>query len=246
MKLSRWQIDLGLALTLTSAALYLLLYAVHRDLLYIRDSILGSLALLPVEIFIWTLITNGLLGARDRAARLQKLNMVIGAFFSEVGIALLRRFSAVDPTVEGIRQELLVAASWPEERFAQVQQRLKEHSCTVTIRQLDLVALRSYLVSRREFLLGLLESPSLLEHETFTDLLWAVFHLMEELEYRTGFEGLPQTDYDHLTVDANRAYGLIVRGWVDYMRHLKASYPYLFSLAVRTNPFDREASVIMR
>jgi hypothetical protein len=27
------------------------------------------------------------------------------------------------------------------------------------------------------------------------------------------------------------------------MRHLKTDYPYLFSLAVRQNPFDPEASV---
>jgi hypothetical protein len=27
------------------------------------------------------------------------------------------------------------------------------------------------------------------------------------------------------------------------MKHLKANYPYLFSLAVRTNPFDTNASV---
>jgi hypothetical protein len=27
------------------------------------------------------------------------------------------------------------------------------------------------------------------------------------------------------------------------MKHLKADYPYLFSLAVRTNPFDANASV---
>jgi hypothetical protein len=30
------------------------------------------------------------------------------------------------------------------------------------------------------------------------------------------------------------------------MKHLKANYPYLFSLAVRTNPFDTNASVITR
>jgi len=27
------------------------------------------------------------------------------------------------------------------------------------------------------------------------------------------------------------------------MKHLKANYPYLFSLAARTNPFDANASI---
>ena len=33
--------------------------------------------------------------------------------------------------------------------------------------------------------------------------------------------------------------------WLDYMRHLKADYPYLFSLAIRTNPFRHDASPII-
>jgi len=32
--------------------------------------------------------------------------------------------------------------------------------------------------------------------------------------------------------------------WVDYMRYLNGDYPYLFPLAMRTNPFDQNASVI--
>jgi hypothetical protein len=30
------------------------------------------------------------------------------------------------------------------------------------------------------------------------------------------------------------------------MKHLKENYPYLFSLAMRTNPFDADASVIVK
>jgi hypothetical protein len=30
------------------------------------------------------------------------------------------------------------------------------------------------------------------------------------------------------------------------MEHLKDNYPYLFSLAMRTNPFDQDASVIVK
>jgi hypothetical protein len=35
---------------------------------------------------------------------------------------------------------------------------------------------------------------------------------------------------------------LLVTEWLSYMRHLSDSYPYLFSLAMRTNPFDPQAS----
>jgi len=86
----------------------------------------------------------------------------------------------------------------------------------------------------------------LLEHESFTDLLWAVFHLTEELACRTNVKQLPDTDYAHLSGDIKRAYVLLISEWLAYMKHLKADYPYLFSLAVRTNPFDPNASVEVR
>jgi hypothetical protein len=105
--------------------------------------------------------------------------------------------------------------------------------------------LREFLVNRRGFLLGLLENPNLLEHETFTELLWAVFHLSEELESRPGFEFIPETDYHHLIGDIKRAYMQLVMEWLDYMKHLKKEYPYLFSLAMRTNPFDPTATPII-
>jgi hypothetical protein len=85
----------------------------------------------------------------------------------------------------------------------------------------------------------------LLEHESFTDLLRAVFHVTEELLSREGLADLPAPDREHLVRDAERAYAFLVRQWLDYMRHLKDNYPYLFSLAMRTNPFDRDATPIV-
>ena len=107
----------------------------------------------------------------------------------------------------------------------------------------DLSALKRFLRVKRGFMLGLLENPNLLEHNEFTDLLWAVFHLMEELAARDSFAGLPDSDLEHLCGDITRAYSLLVREWIVYLRHLKLDYPYLFSLAVRTNPLNPEARV---
>ena len=43
--------------------------------------------------------------------------------------------------------------------------------------------------------------------------------------------------------DIKRAYTLLVFEWLSYMKHLKNNYPYLFSLAMRLNPFDENATV---
>lgn len=89
--------------------------------------------------------------------------------------------------------------------------------------------------------MSLLGNPNLLEHEAFTELLWAVFHLAEELGNRRDVSSLPQSDYDHLIGDIKRVYVLLGAEWLSYMRHLQENYPYLFSLAVRTNPFNPAA-----
>jgi len=101
------------------------------------------------------------------------------------------------------------------------------------------------LVGKRDFLVRLLENPNLLEHESFTDLLWAAFHLTEELDARGGFHGLPDTDRQHLAGDVKRVYSQLALQWLAYMEHLKTDYPYLFSLALRMNPFDPNTSPVV-
>ena len=97
----------------------------------------------------------------------------------------------------------------------------------------------------RDFLIRLVENPIVLEHETFTDLLLEVFHLSEELESRSCLIDLPAADLAHIQRDITRVYSYLVNEWLDYMLYLKSDYPHLFSLAMRTNPFDRTASPIV-
>jgi hypothetical protein len=172
--------------------------------------------------------------------------MVIGAFFSEVGTRLITYFSDLDPRLEEIRKELLVTSDWSEQEFSNVSKRLKKYDYGVEIQKVELEYLRSFLMEKRDFLLRLLENPNLLEHESFTELLRAVFHLAEELESRQNIKRSPDTDFEHLAGDIRRAYVLLVHRWIDYMKHLKDNYPYLFSLAMRTNPFDQSASPVVK
>jgi hypothetical protein len=89
----------------------------------------------------------------------------------------------------------------------------------------------------------LLENPNLLEHESFTDMLLAVSHLGEELAMRKDMTQISEKDTDHLSIDIRRAYAALVAEWLGYMQRLKKEYPYLYSLAVRTNPFNPDAKV---
>ncbi|MBE0617508.1 MAG: two pore domain potassium channel family protein [Proteobacteria bacterium] len=187
-----------------------------------------------------------LVARRQEKARRERLHMVIGLFMSEVGTDLLRFFSAADPDLQRIRADLALEQGWSDRDFALVCGRLAEHPYRVEAGRLDFEGLRRFLGEKRELLLRLLENPNLLEQESFTELLRAVFHLKEELLSRAEFGALPESDLAHMANDAKRAYPLLVRQWTEYLRYLKANYSYLYSLAVRTNPFDEAASPVVR
>lgn len=241
-----WQIILGFSLILLSAVFYVLHFILFRDAHHIFIYLIGDVAFVFIEVLMVTMIIHQLLSIREKRARLEKLNMVIGAFFSEVGTRLLTYFSDFDPKLEDIRKELVVTADWSDKHFTSVSNRLKDYNYGVEIQKVELEYLRDFLVGNRDFLLRLLENPNLLEHEAFTGLLRAVFHLTEELESRENIRQLPENDYKHLANDIERAYILLVHEWLRYMKHLKDNFPYLFSLAIRINPFDQSASPIVQ
>ena len=110
---------------------------------------------------------------------------------------------------------------------------------------MEMEALLDFLKEKGDLLLRQIENQDLLEHAFFTELLWATVHLRDELMSRKNLRKLPQNDLMHLANDAKRAYSYIVRQWLDYMQYLKRSYPYLFSLALRTNPFTENPSAIV-
>lgn len=242
MKRFNWQILLGLSLIALSALLYLGHYVIFKDAHHIFIYMVGDIAFVPIEVLLVTLIIHQLLSVREKRAMLKKLNMVIGAFFSEVGTQLLKSFYDFDTQADSIRQDLIVKKEWSTKDFSHVLKHLKNYDCIVESKQGDLGNLKKFLIGKRDFLLGLLENPNLLEHESFTELLWAVFHLTEELACREDVKQLIDTDYNHISGDMKRAYVLLISEWIAYMKHLKADYPYLFSLAIRTNPFDPHAS----
>lgn len=246
MKWLSWEFKLGTALVLLSTAVYaakfLLLGNPENTYFYVFN----ALGFLPLNVLLVTIILNQLLIMRSRKEKMEKLNMVIGTFFSEVGTKLLVYFSDIDPDLEKIRSHLIVSNGWSDEEFDRVHQELRQYNYTVDIKKVELLSLMDFLVKQRNFLLRLLENPVLLEHNAFTELLRAVFHLTEELESRKRLVDLPETDYKHIAGDIQRAYTLLVSQWLDYMKYLKDNYPYLFSLAMRKNPFDETASPIVQ
>ncbi len=238
----RWQLLFGLFLIVMSVLTYLMHYAIFRDSHHIFIYLLGDIAFLPVEVLFVTLIVDRLMSAREKRSMMKKLNMVIGAFFSELGNQLLTSLSDFIPNFEDLRAELVKNNDWSDKSFVNIGKRLKSFDYHVENQRGDLEELKKILMEKRNFLLRLLENPNMLEHESFTDLLCAVFHLTEELACRGDFAACPLNDQHHLSGDIKRIYVLLIVEWLSYMRHLRDEFPYLFSLASRMNPLNPYAS----
>jgi len=223
-------------LALASVLLYGLDYILLGSFKELSVWFLGNLAFLPIYVILVTLVVEQIMKERERQTIMRKLNMVIGVFFSEVGNRLLKELSAYVVMCDDLRRELRVTPQWHETDFQRALAYLQTHDPTINCEGCDKQVLKDFLVGRRGFLVGLLENQNLMEHEQFTDLLWAVFHLVEELDARQMFDAMPKSDVEHINGDIKRAFGYLSCEWLSYMKHLKQDYPYLFSLAVRLNP----------
>ncbi len=190
-------------------------------------------------------ITQVMMRRRERELREEKLNMIVGLFFSEMGTKLLGFLSKADRNLEEMEEEVGVFGDWTEDRFSVLVRRLANRPHTIRMEGDDLGDMRKFLERKGDLLLRLLENPTLLEHGSFTELLRSIFHLRDELLNRDDLQSLPESDRQHLAGDLSRVYGNLLEQWAGYMSYLWRNYPYLFSLAMRTNPFDRNANPVI-
>ncbi len=243
---TRWKLVAGVLLVTLTLAMFTAHYMIFQDAHHLFIFFVGDLAFIPIEVLVITLIIDQMLESREKQQRMEKLNMVIGTFFSRIGTPLLEQLVQADTDIDHLKEHLIIGTDWHNEMFRDVQTCLKDHSCSVAIDLIDMESLKSFLASHEDFLLRLVENPMVFEHETFTDLILAINHLDEELKARDNLFSLPLSDLAHLAKDIQRVYSQLVPEWLKYMEYLKEHYPYLFSLAIRKNPFDQTASVVIR
>jgi hypothetical protein len=241
-----WRVWMALGLMAASVIAYFVHYLIFRDAHHIFIYMIGDIAFLFISVLVVTLFIERVLARREKRILINKLNMVIGTFFSEVGLKLMQQFSVFVSNAGDLSRQLEIRPAWTGKDFQAAAGAARRFPYKIRVDVPALVDLRTFLAQKRTFLVRLLENPNLLEHERFTDLLWAVFHLAEELSFRgEKIEHLPAADYEHLGGDLKRAYSQIASEWISYAMHLKQNYPFLFSLAARINPFRPNPSAII-
>jgi hypothetical protein len=240
-----WKMKVALILIGGSAILFLIHVLLFGDMHTLLFYLVLDVVFVPIQVLLVTVLIERLMNEREKQRVLRKLNMVIGAFFGEMGSRLAKMMGATCTDYSVLETALAVAQDWRKTHYAAALQFVQSYECRFEPHNLQLQELKEFLLKKREFVLGLLQNQNLLEHDRFTDLLWAVCHLTEELEARKTLEGLPRSDLNHLASDVQRAFNLLVREWLSYMLHLRGHYPYMFSLSVRTNPFNPTADPVV-
>ena len=243
MKNFKWSIIFGVSLLTASGFLYLTHFLIFGEFRRMAFAGMGRFAFVPIQGLIMTLIIAELLMMFTRRARMQKMNMVIGVFFSELGTKLLRKLYFIDPDGAKLREVFEHADDLSGQQVQIILRQLEDYPYKCEVGKAELEDLKEFLVGERDFMVRLLENPNLLENERFTALLWASFHLTEELDAREDLEQVPDSDLQHLEGDVTRVYGHLYREWLWYMKHLHDNYPFLFSFAMRTSPIEQDAQV---
>lgn len=233
-------------LVAASAVVYVIQWEIFRD---VRDAafyLLQDLAFLPIQILLVAIIVERILARRERNRLLHKMNMVIGTFFNELGLSLLGLLSGSVENGQDLRSSLAIGPKWNAQDWKRALGSAGAFDYQIAVGKMDLPATRDLLTRHRQLLTLLLANPNLMEHDRFTDLLWAVSHLLEELTARNSLDGLPPADLAHLANDIRRVYSLLVVEWLIYCRHLQSAYPYIYSIMVRIHPLQDSPSALIR
>ena len=143
------RIVFGILLILLSVFFYAIHFALFRDAHHIFIYLVGDVAFVFIEVLLVTLIIHQVISEREKRVMLKKMNMVIGAFFSEVGTALLNYFNGFDTNSDKISRHLIIDQDWSQEHFSKVGAILKNRDYTIDIKGGDLSGLRSFLIEKR-------------------------------------------------------------------------------------------------
>lgn len=233
-----------LLLILFSAIIYLIqivLFKRHEDSAFY---FFQDLAFVPLNAIIVTLVINSLLNRREKQKKIKKTNVIVCMFFVECGTLLISSILNYITNFNDFNQ-IIQIDNLNKKNIGLMKKKIKDYNINIDLTEESLEILHKILQGNKQLMISLLENSNLLEHDTFTDMLWATFHLSDELSSRESFKNLPPSDINHLSVDTVRAYKLLAVEWLDYMQYLNKEYPFLYSLAARKNPFADEKDTII-
>ena len=178
-----WKLKFSILMVLLIIIIYGSNYLVLGDAEHIISYVWTHLGFIPVDILLVAFLLDEIIERKEKEAMLEKLDMLMSTFFSEVGNELINQLSTVNK-YKASTENLKSIKNWEDKDYENKLNELK--SSTVDFSAIDmgledreefLENLRTLLVDKREFIINLINNPNLLEKEEFTGLINAILHL---------------------------------------------------------------------
>ena len=248
---NRWKIKFSIIMVIAIIVIYGSNRLILKDPEHVISYIWTHLGFIPVDILIVAFVLDEIISKKEKEAMMEKLDMIMSTFFSEIGNDLIGQLSSVNAH-KADTNYLESIKNWDDNDYKNKLKEIKNQNIPFKAevaaedREEYLTNIRDLLINKREFIINLLNNPNLLEKEEFSGLLTAILHLDEELEHRPDLSKVSDIDFNHLNGDMERIYNKLIHEWIYYLRYLNKHYPYMIALIVRTNPFDENADAYVK
>lgn len=239
MKHNKILMHVAIALFALSAAIYAAQILIFRDPRTTAFYIFQDFAFLPASIAIATVAVGAILDEHDRQEALASTRMLRSQFFTSVGAPMLKaitycakcgtnmgQLTAIDGPVDTIRQRRKL-----QREIEARQEQIEGVDLRVNLTKSAYDGIRDILMANRLDLLILGSTHNLNEAERFAEMLWGIFHLMDEYRLRGDWEQLSPEDVAHLEADFAEVLRLMLANSVANNFYLKTTYPNFYGAA---------------
>jgi sensor histidine kinase YesM len=155
MSKTRWYLILGISLVIASSTVYLMeiliFHNVHDTFFYLFQ----DLAFVPVQVLLVMLILDKLLQKKEKESLMNKMNMMIGVFFNEVGTDLISFFIETEKNITSLRKEIIIDSAWNTKTFESGKKFFKSYNSDLEINQDLLMRMKEYLLKHRDCMINL-------------------------------------------------------------------------------------------
>ncbi|CEN84891.1 hypothetical protein GOD95_02960 [Paeniclostridium sordellii] len=228
MKKIRYYFVISFILIALSAVMFLIHYLVFGQALNTAYYSLMNLCFIPINSLVVTIILEKLIDYRAKKDRIEKINMLVGIFFTEVGGKLMHLIIDSDKDAKNYITNF--------EDLNNIKKCLNEYDYKVDMNNIDLCSIKNILLENNNLFVTLISNENVFQHQIFTDLLMSVVHLRDEIIFMEKDDSL-ELNINHLENDVIRVYKNISIQWISYLEYLNKSYPFLYNNAIRVNPF---------
>lgn len=239
MKHSKTLSRIAIALFALSAAIYAAQILIFHDPRTTAFYIFQDFAFLPASIAIATVAVGAILDEHDRREALASTRMLRSQFFTGVGAPMLMQIEYCARCSANLARLTVIDGDMSTRRarrqmrreIAARQKKIESLILQVHLTRAAYDGVRDILEESRMELLILGSTHNLNEAERFTEMLWGIFHIMDEYRLRGDWDNLSPTDIAHLETDFAQVLRLMLANSVSNNVYLKATYPNFYGAA---------------